>query len=339
MSPIHCEKKQVAVMKGAQFAKYNHRTLFIRTCAVAALSALLTMATGATAAAQGNAKKRGAAPVDRILTAKDNWPVGITYYESPNGKESPAVILLHMQGDNRLVWKRGFAERLQSAGYAVVAVDLRKHGESKASGAAKVAAKKGGGVKLRKSDYVRMVTLDLERVKKFLLEEHHKKKLNIRKTAIISAEMSAPIALVFAAKDWRKMPYPDSATFATRTPRGQDIRAVVLLSPKESLPGIRAGKSLLYLRRPSLGVAFMIGYGTRDALDKKGRTANKIFEKLTAITGNKKRMYVEGYRTKLRGTDMLGRNLPVERHILGFLKKHLAKLPGEWKDRHNRLNN
>ena len=305
---------------------------------MAALSALLAMATGVTAAAQGKAQKRGAAPVDRILTAKDGSPVGITYYESPNGKESPAVILLHMQGDNRLVWKRGFAVRLQSAGYAVVAVDLRKHGESKAPGAAKVATKKGGGIKLRKSDYVQMVTLDLERVKKFLLEEHHNGKLNIRKTAIIAAEMSAPIALVFAQRDWRKMPFPDSATFATRTPRGQDIRAIVLLSPKETLPGILTGKSLLDLRTPSWGVAFMIGYGTRDALDKKGRTAKKIFEKLTTITGNRKRMYVKGYSTKLRGTDMLGRNLPVEKHILGFLKEHLAKLPGEWKDRHNRLN-
>jgi len=235
-----------------------------------------------------------------------------------------------MKGSNRLVWKRtGFAKRLQSFGYAAVAVDLRKHGQSVRD-----------NVKsrdLRAVDYKAMVAYDLEAVKKFVLEEHHKKNLNIRKTAIIAPGMSATIAAIFAYRDWMKKPYPDAPTLAARTPRGQDIRALILLSPTESVPGLNAGKSFINLRTPVWKVAFLVGYGKGDVVDRGGRSAKRIYQKVSAIAGNKKRMYLESYPTKLRGTDMLGRGLKLETNILNFLKLHLKSLPGEWQDRHSRL--
>lgn len=275
--------------------------------------------------------------VDKTLTTKDNWPIAITYYESKLGKESPVVILLHMRKSNRLVWKGGFAKQLQAAGYAVVAVDLRKHGESKPKNVKK------SSLKLRSNDYKAMVALDLEAVKKFLMEEHHNKKLNIRKTAIIAAEMSAPIALNFAWIDWLKKPYPDAPTLPARTPRGQDIRAIVLLSPEVNLPGVTSSPPLVGrgglpgLRNPNWEVAFMIGYGTNDTLGKNGRDATSIHKKLLTISENKPRVFLQGYKTKLRGTDMLGSRLRVEAHILGFLRKFLKELEGEWTNRKSRL--
>lgn len=304
---------------------YGSRSL-IR--AVIAVSALVFMV--APAAAQ-----RLAPGVDKKLTATDRWPIHITYYASPAGKESPAIILLHMRNSNRLVWKGGFARQLQKAGYGVVAVDLRKHGESKP---AETDLRKGVVSRLVATDYARMIALDLEAVKDFLLEEHHKEMLNIRKTGIIAPGMSAPLALTFAQRDWLKRPYADSPAFRERTPRGQDIRAIVLLSPEKNLPRINATKALLTLREPEWKIAFMIGYGASSTKDRKGKIAEDMYKKLAAREDNKKQVYPPvAYKTKYRGTDMLNGRLGVERHILNFFKMHLQDLPDKWRDRHSRL--
>jgi len=312
--------------------RLNRQLVFVAILAVATILCSVPSVSAQTK------KKRGTI-LDTTLTARDGWPIAITYYASTLGKETPVVILLHNRNSSRLVWKgtKGFARRLQENGYAVIAVDLRKHGESKPAGLSPVPAKKGGGAKLRRNDYALLITQDLSAVKRFILKEHHQKKLNIRKTAIIAPEMSAPLAVGFAYRDWMRKPWPDAATLAARTPRGQDIRAIVFLSPEENLPGLRTGRQLLGLATPFWGVSAMIGYGTGDTADRRGRTARGIHQKLASNAANKKRMYLQGYKTKHRGTDMIGRGLPVEKHILGFLNTHLRKLPGEWRDRHNRL--
>ena len=273
--------------------------------------------------------------IHRKLKTSDDWPLHITYYESPAGRESPAVILLHMRDSNRLVWKGGFARQLQKAGYAAVAVDLRKHGESKPPGAVK---SKRAKVRLTATDYIRMVTIDLETVKQFLLEEHHKEKLNIRKTAIIAPGMCAPLALTFALRDWLKRPYIDAPSAKDYTPKGQDIRAIILLSPEKNVPRINSTKALLALRNPEWEIAFMIGYGASNEQDGGGKVAKEMFKRLTAREENRKRVYPpEGYATTKRGTDMLTGRLGVERHIESFLRVHLKELPDKWRDRHSRL--
>ena len=69
----------------------------------------------------------------RTLTTADGWDIHITYYEG-RGKESPVAILIPgVEGNDksmtRKVWD-GVATTLQKDGYAVVSVDLRKHGDS-----------------------------------------------------------------------------------------------------------------------------------------------------------------------------------------------------------------
>jgi pimeloyl-ACP methyl ester carboxylesterase len=281
-------------------------------------------------AAQKKAVRTGKV-VDKVLAAADGVGIAITYYQSTQGKDAPVVIMLHMKGSNRLVWKtKGLAKRLQSFGYAVVTVDLRKHGESK------VASAKGN--KLSAQDYANMVRYDLKAVKEFILEEHHAKRLNIRKTAIISAGMSAPVAAVFAFRDWLKKPYLDAPTLAASTPRGQDIRALVFLSPADSASGLNAGLAYYKLGQPLFNVAVLVGYGKGDVVDRGGKKANNIFKRISAYPGTKSRMYLKDYNTKLRGTDMLGRRLNVETNIINFLNKHVKKLPDPWQDRHSRLN-
>ncbi|MGH7128631.1 MAG: alpha/beta hydrolase, partial [Planctomycetaceae bacterium] len=293
----------------------------------------LTLAGSVAWAQQADAKK----PVeDKTLTAKDGWPIRITYFKSSLGQEAPVAILLHNKGGNRLVWhaKGGVAERLQGRGFAVITVDLRKHGESKDPPGAAGSGADASTAELVPYDYRAMAEFDLEAVKDFIFQEHQAKNLNMRKIGIVAPEFSAPIALHFAAEDWLKPPYDDSFTPASRTPRGQDVRAIVLISPEESVPGVSANPPLMTLRNPAFEVALLTQYGTEDR-QNRGRAAQKMHQKI-ALPQNRDRTYLESYKVPLRGTDLLGKGLPVENHIIAFLDKHVRGLEGErdqWRDR------
>ena len=66
------------------------------------------------------------------LTASDGTPlVGMFYEASP--RPAPAVVLVHMLGRSKDEWTP-FADQLQAAGIAALAVDLRGHGRSGGNG-------------------------------------------------------------------------------------------------------------------------------------------------------------------------------------------------------------
>lgn len=278
--------------------------------------------------------KKTASKSAKTLVTADGWQLAATYYKSSLGQSAPVVLLLHPLGGQRLVWegKQGLAEQLHRENYAVVTIDLRKHGESKnpsSTTATDVSS-------LKVADYQRMIDQDLDAVKELLYTEHQSQNLNMNKLAIVAADSSVPIALNFAAYDWMKRPYPDGPTPEASTPRGQDVRALVLLSPEANLRGFTTSQALLELRNPEWAVSSLTCFGAND--DRDRGDARKIHTKLASVPANKSRVYLESYPTKFRGTDMLGKKeLKCEDDILYFLKKHLMELPGDWRDRKNRL--
>jgi pimeloyl-ACP methyl ester carboxylesterase len=297
------------------------------------LAVAASLALGGEAFAQ--AKSKGREIEEKTLTSTDGrWSLPITYYKSSKGKESPVVILLHQQRSSKIAWKNGFPERLQDEGYAVVAVDLRKHGLSTYIPLGNERAPDKDPVS---ADYSAMVLADLEAVKSFLFEENEKQALNVRKTAIIAPGMSAPIAVNFAANDWLKTPFDDAPTIDSRTPRGQDIRALVLMSPVKKLPGMVPDKALQFLRKDELQVAVFVPSGKNDRRADGG----DYFRTLTTGSSDKPdRFYEQDYITNEHGTDMLGKAPKLEEHILGFLKKYLMDLNGAndaWRTRKSRL--
>lgn len=305
-----------------------------RTGAAALLCAALLLAGGSPAFAQKDDDGIQASVTEHTVTTSDGWQISLTYYQSTLGKKASVVVLLHGEGENRLVWQNGFAQQLQKMGYCVAAVDLRRHGQSaNAPGETGAAAASRGS--LSANDYQAMAASDLEAVKDFLLAQHQKGLLNVRKMAIVASEMSAPVAISYATLDWAKRPYPDAADLASRTPRGQDIRAVALLSPDENLPGLPTGRALLTLRNPAFNIAFLLCYGSKDR--KAGREVKQIYNKLTGIAGNDDRMYSRPFANQLQGTKLLGRGLKVEETIIGFLQKHVAQQDIPWRDRRSRL--
>lgn len=263
----------------------------------------------------------------KSVTTKDGWPIHFDYYKKNEGRETPVVVLLHNKGSDALVWKNAFGNDLWDNGYAVIAVDLRKHGQSKGN-AQDVSD-------LRPNDYVAMVTQDMMAIKGFIFDEHQAGRLNMRKMAIVAPEMSAPVALNFAEIDWNARPYDDSPVPAARTPRGQDVRAIVLLSPEESLPRVNTTKVLRSLANPAKQVAFLIGVGTKDSLDKGA--SKKMYQIVSGNARNKDRTYLQTYPYNMRGTDLVSRVPKVKGHILAFFDKHLKELNSPWVDRRSRL--
>jgi hypothetical protein len=175
-------------------------------------------------------------------------------------------------------------------------------------------------------------------VKSFIFKEHQAKRLNMGKMAIVAAESSASVALCFTAIDWSKEPYDDAPVPEQRTRRGQDVRALVLISPQQRTKGLFVAEALSQVRNPDWNIAILDMYGKLDKNDAKDGPA--IFSKLSGNSkANDDRMYRVAFDVKLRGVDLLrNRALEAENDIVSFLKLHLQNLPGsEWRDRQSRL--
>jgi len=298
--------------------------------------------------AQAQTSDKLAAPQSHSVLTRDGLRISFTYWASPLGDQAPVVLLLHMQNGNRLDWPSNFTLTLQKSGYAVIAPDLRGHGQSKGGAGSLIGASDLSASATTKSektvesehfkpvDYQLMVTADLEAIKDdFIFKEHQEHRLNMNKMAIVGAEMGANIGAAFATLDWLKRPHPDARLIQDRTPRGQDVRALVLLSPQTSIPGMPITESIKTLKNPALNVAFLVGVGSKDKADR-GQARN-IYRQLTTPEKNKERMYFQEYDAPFRGTNLLGRRLRTEEHILAFLDQHLKKIDSPWRDRQSRI--
>lgn len=298
------------------------------------------MVLAGSAAVGQTAAPRAVVSQEMVVTA-DGWTIPITYYHSPQGKESPVVVLLHQEKGQRLDWeKSGFPKTLQQAGFAVVVPDLRKHGE------ARHITERAAAGDLRPPDYKAIASVvpmgDLEAVKRFLLEEHQRGNLNIARTGlVVASDLTAP-ALIWVEADWAKVPYNDAPTLAASTPRGQDVKAIILLSPRERVSGLSATGPVKALASLP-GIAFLILYSENTA---DARDAERIHETLTMVPGGDRRVYEKKYPGKLRGMDLLSEPLKsqkVDDLMLGFLEKHLKNLAHapmlniEWRDRRSRV--
>lgn len=288
--------------------------------------------------AQGTAKKGSSE--DKSLRTKDGHEIKVTYFKSTAGPDTPVVVLLHGKGGNRQVWK-AYAEILQKNDFAAITVDLRQHGESVAGGGSSSGSKKTSSPNLKPADYQAMVAFDLEAVKKFIFEEHQKKQLNMNKLGIIGSDMSSAVAMSYLVADWSKEPHNDAPVESQKTPRGQDVQALVLLSPEATVAGLFPTKAAQFIREIRRPVMLAVG----NKVPKDVSDANKMHEQLDPKKDEKDRkdepiIFLEKYDVKLSGTDMLGKTpqLKLEQHIGTFLTNHLKNYKSEWRDRESKEN-
>ncbi|WP_166820341.1 alpha/beta hydrolase [Thalassoroseus pseudoceratinae] len=281
------------------------------------------------------------AETEQVTTA-DGWKIPFHYYPSKQGKDAAVVLLLHGEGKNRLVWKgNGFAEALQKSGFAVIAMDYRKHGEAKAS----FGSSSSGSMTRRDWQAVASsgrAAGDIESVKKFIFDRHMDEKLNMSKLAIVASEEAAPVAAAWAAADWAKAPYNDAPAAIAKTRKGQDVRALILVSPAESVPGVQTQAAVRLLKDAATAfyavageemmpsIVFLYGNNSKDK-----SVADKLYDTVH-VKPIEDRVFKSAFPTPARGSSML-KIAPIQNTIVNFLKKSVQGLDVPWQDRRSRL--
>ncbi|WP_146508844.1 alpha/beta hydrolase [Thalassoglobus neptunius] len=270
----------------------------------------------------------------------DRFPIHITYFPAnPDAgppKDAPVVVIVPDLEETRIAWDKGAGPRnapktlpaeLQQRGYAVITVDLRKSGESVIEGREEP---------IRPTDYERMVLGDLEAVKEFIFTLHQEQKLNMRKLGVIGSGLGAPIAAGFAEFDWKRKPFDDHAIPAERTPRGQDVRAIVMISPKTSAGKVHSNRAIGFLKNPRMNISLMVIVGQDDT--QNYRNAKAIFNTFAVVKANEDRAVFLEPRLKDSGIGLLQQRIEIAyTPILTFLDNRLKSINDPWVDRRSRL--
>ncbi|MDD5473314.1 MAG: alpha/beta fold hydrolase [Candidatus Methanoperedens sp.] len=121
---------------------------------------------------------------------KDGVTITGNYFK-PQKEHSPAFLLLHMMPSTKESWN-AFASHLQKQGFAVLAIDLRGHGESTDKNGKKIDYKEFKDAEHRGS------MNDIASAKDFLAKQ---KDIDISRIAIAGASIGANLALRQASVD------------------------------------------------------------------------------------------------------------------------------------------
>jgi pimeloyl-ACP methyl ester carboxylesterase len=269
------------------------------------------------------------APEDVTLKTSDGVTIAATYYASRKdgkdaGKDVAPLILLHAHKGSRGDLDR-LALKLRAAGHAVIAPDLRGHGDS---------TPLAGDVS--QADVEAMVRQDLEAVKGFLVEKNNAAELNIERLGVVGLEMGAVVAINWAALDWS---WPVLATGK----QGQDVKGIVLVSPEWSFKGARINEAAAHPQvRSEVSALIIVGRRSSALLPGARRLHSALARYREAPrTGNaneKQTLWLQTPQTSLQGTALVNeKSLGVDQMILDFAELRLADPPQAWSVRQSPL--
>lgn len=194
-------------------------------------------------------------PETLTLETKDNLRLSVTWYQGLGEKNSIPFIMLH-DWDGAKEDFTHLALEMQKLGHSVIVPDLRGHGDSKMF----VGAAEPLDRERMNAVVIQSTTLDVEACKKFLTEKNDEGKLNIDMLTVVATGKMCVIATKWAIADWA---YP----VLGGQRQGQDVKALVFLSPERKFKGI---DMIRELRHPLLSgrnitpLSVLIAYGTKD---------------------------------------------------------------------------
>ncbi|HEV3136981.1 MAG TPA: alpha/beta fold hydrolase [Pirellulales bacterium] len=268
-------------------------------------------------------------PQEATLKTADNITLAATFYPSKLGKEAVPVVLLHASKGSRGDFEE-LALELQRAGHAVMVPDFRGHGDSTQSRFADRAAE------LRTADYLAMADEDMEAVKNYLMIRNNAGELNIDKLCLVGVEMGAAVAVNWAARDW-------SWPMLTTGKQGQDVKALVLVSPEWSFKGMRISEAMAHPNvRSDLSVMIIAGKGNSKAMQEARRLHNAL-EKYhppppADLAAEKQTLWLKTPQTSLQAMRLLNeKSMHVDQMIAKFIELRLVKKQIPWSDRKHPL--
>jgi pimeloyl-ACP methyl ester carboxylesterase len=266
-------------------------------------------------------------PKELSLKTRDGMTLAATYYASNLGKDAATIILLHGAKGSRHDFSK-IAPQLQEAGHAVIAPDLRGHGDS-----TRPFDRSG---ELRTADYLGMVEDggDLETVKTFLLQRNNAGELNVEKLGIVALDAGCVIAINWAALDW-------SWPMLTTGKQGQDVKALVLISPEWAAKGLRINDALTDPNvRRNLSMMIIAGKSGHKPMQDAKRLHNTLERyhptPLPDEAVEKQTLWLRTPATSLQGAALMNdKNSKIDQLILRFFEARLSKRAFEWTQRGN----
>ncbi len=301
---------------------------------------LLEMA--ARAAAQGGAEAMSVMTADGVQL-RGTYFAGGARKGSKQGKQTTPVILLHDYKSSRAIFTP-LAQQLVAAGdpnvehpyFAALTVDLRAHGES-----TKQLSQEGGVVdldpaKLSKEGLVAMSTLDMEAIRNFLVDKNDAGELNLNKLCIVGSGMGASVAVNWAVRDWAAPPLAVGK-------QGQDVKGLVLISPRWSFNGLSMQDALKFGAFKQ-NVAWLLIAGAQDQkakadLSRVESQIEKVHPQIDKTGGKQRRgLEVEPMQTSLQGDVLISKSADVlDAEIIKFLTENVAAIDQAWTSRRNKL--
>lgn len=261
------------------------------------------------------------------------------WYPGTEGKQTVPVILVHdleRTRDDMLP----LAEHLQKEGHAVIVPDLRGHGLST------TVAGEDDPIdysEFKKAQLASMV-IDIDTCKRFLMRRNNAGELNIEMLTVVANHRSCIHAVNWAVSDWA---WP---RLADGTKQGQDIKALVLISP------VKRYKSLSM--NSALKAPCMSGKGIMRPISVTmvwGRQAEKIDREVDSIyrlilkgrtdpseipmdeKWDRQTLFQFPLQNDEEGSDMMVGNsaAQIDTNVAGIIKKTIAEKAEDflWQDR------
>lgn len=215
-------------------------------------------------------KKKLPKPEPVTFVTKDNVEIYADYFGGMHEKATVPVLLLHDVGASRAGLKP-LAEYLQKKfGHAVLVPDLRGHGESvRVQGV----SEEIDATKFKKKQLASIFE-DLEQCKRFFMAKNNKGELNIDLLTVVAVGSTGIQTVDWVISDWSWPPVGGLK-------QGQDVKALVLISPVKRFRGLNISgqlKNPLITGKGTKPIPMLMTWGTSNKTAAKD--GNSIYQLL-----------------------------------------------------------
>lgn len=265
-----------------------------------------------------------------VFNTKDGVSLHCQFYPGTRKKEAIPIMLIH-GWEERGSQYATLAMSLQERGHAVIVPDLRGHGFSTkrktVQGTTSIRRDR-----MNKNDLLAMV-LDLEACKSFLRKQNNEGLLNLEQLCLVGSDLGALVALEWAVRDWNVPRLPTLK-------QGQDVKALVLISPPQSFKGLTAQAAYTHPQVSRLSTLIITGKENTRAFSDARRIHNR-FEKARdkLPKSQKESLFNYGCKTSKQGADLFTKDVDPDPLTLisNFVRLRLDKRKSEypWSDRTN----